>query len=102
MTALTLLGGAFAVIISLAYSALLGGFTLSTLWGWFVVPVFALPPLGLMNAYGLSLIASALKTIPSNDNQGKSLGAIIGESMIKSTFLSILVLACGYVAKAFV
>lgn len=52
-----------AFIISLLLFApmiLLGGYTFSTLWGWFIVPVFAAPALTVMQAAGLMLVKSFL------------------------------------------
>ncbi len=49
--------GIFAVI---ALRAILRGFVLTMLWGWFLVPTFDLPELGIPVAIGISLVASFL------------------------------------------
>jgi len=46
---------AFLVCISVIAS-ILNGWALSVLWGWFVVPTFALPNLGIVQAIGLSMV----------------------------------------------
>jgi len=43
-----------------ALYAIWGGYVLTCLWGWFVVPTFALPPLTLAQAIGVSLIVGYL------------------------------------------
>lgn len=37
-------------------AVLLRGFTISKLWAWFMVPLFALRPLGIAGSIGLSLV----------------------------------------------
>ena len=51
--------------------AIWSGYVLTCLWGWFVVPTFALPPLTLAQAIGVSLIVGYLtnKYLPKQDNQ---------------------------------
>ena len=43
-------------IVSFPLGILIYGWALSVLWGWFVVPVFGLPVLTLLQAYGLALV----------------------------------------------
>ncbi len=43
-----------------AIDAIWSGYVLTCLWGWFVVPTFALPPLTLAQAIGVSLIVGYL------------------------------------------
>lgn len=43
-----------------ALGAMWAGYVLMILWGWFVVPTFALPPLALAPAIGLALVAGYL------------------------------------------
>jgi len=40
--------------------ALLHGFVLMQLWGWFVVPVFGAPSLSLVEAMGIALVVGYL------------------------------------------
>lgn len=47
--------------------AILRGFVLMMLWGWYVVPLFHLPSLTIAYAYGLGLLASY--AIPSGDRK---------------------------------
>jgi membrane-associated protease RseP (regulator of RpoE activity) len=44
------------VLLLLTIGPLWGGYVLSRLWGWFVVPVLELPPLTWATAYGIALI----------------------------------------------
>lgn len=54
-----------------AIDAIWSGYVLTCLWGWFVVPTFALPPLTLAQAIGVSLIVGYLthQYLPKQDKQ---------------------------------
>lgn len=47
------------IVLSLL-SILLTGFTISVLWGWFVVPL-GVTPIGMANAFGLSVMIMFFK-----------------------------------------
>ena len=57
--ALWVLLALFLVIV--LWGAVWAGLALSVLWGWFVVPLFGLPPIALWQAYGLTLTLAALR-----------------------------------------
>ncbi len=44
----------------LAIGAIVNGYVFSILWGWFVVPVFHVPELGVATAIGLSMVVTYL------------------------------------------
>lgn len=46
-----------AFIVSSVITTLATGLTLSVLWGWFMVPIFALPALNIPAAIGVSLVS---------------------------------------------
>ena len=46
-------------IVTMLWNILVSGFTLSTLWGWFVVPL-GLPEISFFHAVGIDLVASFL------------------------------------------
>lgn len=57
---LAVIGGAVSVGALLAGSAILSGWVLTVLWGWFVVPTFHVQQLGVVPAIGLSLLVGYL------------------------------------------
>jgi len=57
---LVILGGLSLFVLTTAGLALLNGWVLSVLWGWFVVPTFGLPSLSVVEAIGIALIAAFL------------------------------------------
>ncbi len=52
------------VPVVIVYLILAFGFVLSYLWGWFVVPL-GVPSIGMMHAYGISLVMSMVSFKPS-------------------------------------
>lgn len=47
-------------IVVLIVSAVWGGYVLTVLWGWFIVPVFELPALTIPHAIGLAMVVTYL------------------------------------------
>ena len=60
MLFLAIIGGTVGIVAVMVGSALWRGYVLSTLWGWFVVPLFGLPKLAIAPAIGLSLVVGFL------------------------------------------
>lgn len=50
-------------------TAIWRGWVLSILWGWFAVPIFGLPPLGIAQAIAVAMIVSFMthQYIPSKE-----------------------------------
>lgn len=60
-------GGALLIVGGTVW----GGFVLSILWGWFVVPAFGVEPIGVANAIGLAGIAALLRAKVSSGTSEK-------------------------------
>ncbi len=58
MTVLVISGLVIGTIGFLVATLILNGYVLSVLWGWFIVPAFNAPPLGLVSAIGIVLVVS--------------------------------------------
>lgn len=68
MGALFIFGGAGLMIVAMTYWR---GFALSTIWGWFAVPIFHLSPLSIPQALGVSLLVGLFTYhhVPSKDGE---------------------------------
>lgn len=56
---------------------LLGGCVFSLLWRWFVMPVADLPPLGVLEAWGLALaVGYVTMTVPKPSEEDPVTGAV--------------------------
>jgi uncharacterized membrane protein len=52
-------GGLLLVVVVAFVLALFTGFTVSVLWGWFIVPL-GMAQIGFAHAYGISLLGSVM------------------------------------------
>ena len=48
------------VAVLLVYGYVVDGYVLSMMWGWFIVPVFHLPTLSIVQAIGVGMVVSFL------------------------------------------
>lgn len=90
----------FMVLIGAA----VGGFTVKTLWAWFIVPIFGLHPLTIVQALGVALVLSVLtKNFDLKDRKDDEADpfkdAIKGT--VKVLFLNGFFLAYGWGVKQF-
>ena len=74
--------------------ALFGAFTISTLWGWFIVP-FGVQSISLAHAYGLSVLASVFMSTRGLGNTKAS------DALVTGVLLYIIALAFGGIAAQF-
>jgi len=59
---------ALGLVGVIAVLAVLNGWVVSVLWGWFIVPLFSLPTLSIVQAIGLGMVVSYM-TQPINFDQ---------------------------------
>lgn len=78
--------------------ALLEAFVIKTMWGWFLVPQFAFPAIGLAHAYGLSLlIGMVTHQAPSDLDGDERMEKVLRYSLGGS----IATIAVGWITKQF-
>lgn len=85
--------GCFGLIVFTLLAVVVGtianGWALSTLWGWFIVPLFGLPALSIPYALGISTIAGFL--LPAN-NTSKSDNKSNGDKELSTLFAELIAL----------
>lgn len=97
------LGVFAATILSFVWAAAWSGFTLSVLWGWFVVPMFGLPALSVAQAYGIALVVRAAKGVDTRTEKNPdSFGVVLGKAFFLAPLISGFSLLFGWVAKSFI
>lgn len=89
-------GKAVGWTVLVLLSILLTAFTVSTLWGWFVVPL-GVKSIGLAHAYGLSLVVTCFMSVRGIPNDTKR-GEVLGMGVV----LNLLCLLFGYIAVQFI
>lgn len=74
---LACLGAVLVVPITLVISYGLGGWVLSVLWGWFIVPLFDVSQITVLQAIGLTVVAGMFATrkadTKAEENPGKAI-----------------------------
>lgn len=82
----------FAAIIFLL--AIFSGFTISTLWGWFVAPL-GVKAISYANAYGLAILVNVFTGVRlSNEDSTKDM-------VVKGIILNLAALSLGFIAVQF-
>jgi hypothetical protein len=94
---------ALLTIAVLLVSAIVNGYALSVLWGWFIVPTFELPQLSVAAAIGLALTVSYVTNHARiGEKTPKTPYAELLVELALLTFLKpMLVLSLGYICTLF-
>lgn len=95
------LGGFAALVLTLVWRAFWAGLAASVLWGWFAVPIFGLPAIGVAQAYGLALVLRSFRgMMPEDTKTTRSTGEVFVLGFTLPPLMCGLFLLCGWVAKA--
>lgn len=85
-------------IASIVVLALLGAFTVSTLWSWFIVP-FGLPAIGYAHAYGVMTFINFFLAAINVNTQKKE--ADINHTIAVGFSINFFALLFGWIAHSF-
>lgn len=100
---LQVVGAAVALPAIMAIAFIWGGYVLSVLWGWFVVPAFGVPHIGVAAAIGIGLLVKAITYQPDASKSDRNEPHV--DKMAKSFAVAFLVpllnLGIGWVVKQF-
>lgn len=87
--------------LSIIWSALWFGLSLSILWGWFVVPLFGLPSIGVAQSYGLILVLRLMTINASIKKESETKTAdLIARSILTPPFSAGVFICVGWLVKA--
>lgn len=102
-TGLTCVGLLVLAVVAIVVGAVMNGYVLSVLWGWFVVPLFSAPPLSVATAIGLSLAVGMLVSRgSSSSDEKKDSGEAIVNLFAQVIFAPLFTLFVGWIVKSFV
>jgi hypothetical protein len=95
----------FALLLAIVPVMLFRGFVLSVLWGWFVVRL-GVPPIGIVNAIGLSFLISFLtyhytKPVTATKANRAAMLSDAGSSLIAGLSIGVFALLFGYILHFF-
>lgn len=101
MTAALVLGMAVGFVALVALSAVLNGWALAILWGWFMVP-FGLPALSIPTAIGVALVVSFLTHQTDHyEDKTKTGGERFATSVVAAFIKAPIALTIGWIVKQF-
>lgn len=94
-------GSLAAIILTLVWGAFWAGLAASVLWGWFAVPIFGLPALGVAQAYGIALVLRSFRgMMPGDSKTDRSVGEVFARCIMLPPLMCGMFLLIGWVAKA--
>lgn len=82
-------------------ATILRGYTLSIMWGWFIVTTFAIVPISVPAAIGINILAALFTKTPKRVDMDKAREDDVMFNIITSMLWSVLALAIGYVVTKF-
>ncbi len=95
--------GRFVVFVFITFIVcIFGGYALSILWGWFIVPTFGAPTLNIAPAVGIALVVNFL-THPSPDKskEEQDFNKWARKVAARGTLRPIVALCLGWVVHLF-
>ena len=94
-------GGFASIILMIVWGGLLSALALSLLWGWFIVPLFGLPALSLLSAYGMVLAFRVARGVPPHHKNEDGFGKVMAKAFFNPALFYGLFILCGWIAKSF-
>ena len=82
-------------------ATILRGYTLSIMWGWFIVTTFAIVPISVPAAIGINILAALFTKTPKRIDKDKSREDDVMYNIIVSMLWSVIALAVGYAVTKF-
>lgn len=101
-TGLACVGLLISVPTVIVLSALVNGWALSVMWGWFVVPLFHLPAMSIVYAIGFSLVVGMFKPNTSSHDTRKKDTRELVTAVIAEILSPVLVVGIGWIVKLFI
>lgn len=100
------LWGCFGILVALfigtVLSTMVNGWALMTLWGWFIVPIFGLPSLTIVQAIGVAMVISFLtKRHDLSEQKKRSTSETISFLIGASFLLPAITVAIGFIIHQF-
>lgn len=95
-----LAAGCVTIILVGVVGVVYGGWVVSVLWSWFVVPLFAVPALSVAQAIGLSIVI-AVFTHQVQESETDGLWDAIGKSIGAALVTPTMYLAMGWIVQSF-
>ena len=100
------LGMIVSVLVLFVVGMFLNGWALSTIWNWFIPPVFGLTALTLGQAVGVSMVFELFtgtnRLTKSKDTEGKSYTEVFIESLITAILTPVFSVFFAWIVWAYI
>ena len=93
---------AVAALLTVLLASITGGWALSVLWGWFVIPVFGVSPIGVPAAMGLTLTAQLILRPDYKTEPDVDAAELFGKTVAVGFIAPLFVVFLGWVLHSFV
>lgn len=81
---------------------IMNGWALTVLWTWFIVPVFNLPTLSIIQAIGIGMVVTFLtRHSIDKEEDAKDIGAAISTAIVSAVVVPLLTVGIGYIISLF-
>ncbi len=100
MAALAVLGGVVGVGLMIL-NLIFNGYVLSVLWGWFIVPTFGVPALGIAPALGVALVVAYMTYQFHDHKREEDFGEIVFRGFVMGSIKGLLFLFVGWIVHMF-
>ncbi len=96
-----LFGGFVAFLLSIVWVGFFAGLLLSTLWGWFIVPVFGLPTISIIQAWGIAQVFRCLQGLKLSEEKSKDgFGIALAKAFLGVPLAVAVIMGIAWVAKS--
>lgn len=89
-------------IASVSVGAMVAGYVLHVLWGWFVAPLFGVPVITIAQALGLMLVVRSFVGLKYTPQTDKPYSTLLAEATLRPLVVGAVVLGVGMVVKGFI
>lgn len=102
----TCLGMIVAILIMVTVSPIANGWALSTIWNWFMPPIFGIVSLTLWQAIGVSMVFGIFTgtnriSSKSEDNTNKTFGEVFVTQLILAILTPVLTVGIAWIVFQF-
>lgn len=96
------LGKITSIILFLIINPIIIGFVFSKLWSWFIVPVFQIKPLRIIDAIGIIVIIGFLRVVEEKKLTKDNYWEYFKNKSFRSISLSGMTLLFGWIVSLFI
>lgn len=95
-------GKFMTVVLIITIATIIDGFVFSKLWLWYIVPIFQMQPISIVEAIGILLLMKFTQVKTNKDIDTDKIWGELAKKTIGYLYKSGLVLLCGWIITLFI